>query len=83
MSKGDTPRHDHEAFRKGAIWCDRCGKMRGGACNCSPLPNHPTCNALAEACGYDVDLCKTCGNVHCCIDPIRPVSHCVEYRRAK
>jgi hypothetical protein len=64
MSKGSGDRGSAAARRNSRLWCPKCEKMRGGSCNCSPLPDHPICNVLAEACGWDVqwhDKCE-CGN---------------------
>lgn len=34
MSKGSADRGSQAKRRQSKIWCERCGKMRGGSCEC-------------------------------------------------
>lgn len=60
--KGDKDRGSPAKRATSKVWCNKCNKLKGGSCNCSPLPCHSITNVLAEACGYDV--CK-CGGTDC------------------
>jgi len=50
--KGSDTRGSQEAYVSGSVWCEECGRMRGGGCMCSwRLPQK------------DTSTCGMCGRV--------------------